>query len=58
MVIPEGCDETLLKHLCSKEQEALDDLSSDLKAAAEQLKKRKLVLLSLKPRVCFKLRRR
>lgn len=48
MVIPEGCDETLLKHLCSKEQEALDDLSSDLKAAAEQLKKRKLVVIEPK----------
>lgn len=47
-VIPEGCDETLLKYLCDKEQAALDDLSSELKDAAEQLKKRKLVVIEPK----------
>ncbi len=48
MSIPEGCDETLLKYLGGKEQEALDDLSGDLKDAAEQLKKRKLVTIEPK----------
>lgn len=47
-VVPEGCDETLLKHLCSKEKETQDDLSSELKDAAEQLKKRKLVTIEPK----------
>jgi phenylalanyl-tRNA synthetase alpha chain len=48
MNIPEGCDETLLRYLGEKEQEALDDLSNDLKEAAEQLKKRKLVTIEPK----------
>jgi phenylalanyl-tRNA synthetase alpha chain len=47
-VIPEGCDETLLKYLYNKENAALDDLSKDLKDAAEQLKKRKLVTIEPK----------
>ncbi|MFA7397445.1 MAG: phenylalanine--tRNA ligase subunit alpha [Candidatus Bathyarchaeia archaeon] len=44
----EGCDETLLKYLREREQIALDDLSKELKDAAEQLKKRKLVTIELK----------
>ncbi len=47
-VIPEGCDETLLKHLSDKKQAVLDDLSDELKEAAEQLKKRKLVTIETK----------
>ncbi len=47
-VIPEGCDETLLKYLNSKSQATLDELSAELKAAAEQLKKRKLVTIEPK----------
>jgi phenylalanyl-tRNA synthetase alpha chain len=47
-VIPEGCDETLLKYLSDKKQASLDDLSEDLKEAAEQLKKRKLVTIETK----------
>ncbi len=47
-VIPEGCDETLLKYLSGKEQAALDILSDDLKEAAEQLKKRKIVTIETK----------
>ena len=47
--IPEGCDETLLNYLCRKSQATLDDLSSELKEAAEQLKKRKL--LTVEPKI-------
>jgi phenylalanyl-tRNA synthetase alpha chain len=47
-VIPEGCDETLLKYLCDKEQAALGDLSDELKEAAEQIKKRKLATIEPK----------
>ncbi|MCW3983037.1 MAG: phenylalanine--tRNA ligase subunit alpha [Candidatus Bathyarchaeota archaeon] len=47
-IIPEGCDETLLKHVASKEQVVLDDLSDVLKEAAEQLKKRKLAIIEPK----------
>ena len=36
--IAEGCDETLLKYLNDKHQAALEDLSPELKKAAEQLK--------------------
>ncbi len=54
MSIPEGCDEALLKHLCDKELEALDDLSDELKDAAEQLKKRKL--LTIEPKTTRKLK--
>jgi phenylalanyl-tRNA synthetase alpha chain len=46
--IPEGCDETLLKFLGEKGQAALDGLSGELKEAAEQLKKRKLVTIEPK----------
>jgi len=47
--IPEGYDETLLKHLINQTQpQTLDDLSSELKDAAEQLKKRKLVTIEPK----------
>ncbi len=48
MVIAEGCDEILLKYLGEKEQAVLDELSSDLKDAAEQLKKRKLATIEPK----------
>ena len=46
----EGCDETLLKHLNDKHQHqvAAEDLSPELKEAAEQLKKRKV--LSIEPK--------
>ena len=47
-VISEGCDERLLKFLVSREQATLDELSDELKAEAEQLKKRKLV--SIEPK--------
>jgi phenylalanyl-tRNA synthetase alpha chain len=48
MTVPQGCDETLLKYLGEKEQVALDDLSPELKDAADQLKKRKLVTIEPK----------
>jgi phenylalanyl-tRNA synthetase alpha chain len=49
-IIEEGCDETLLKHLNDKHQHqlALEELSPELKAAAEQLKKRKV--LNIEPK--------
>jgi phenylalanyl-tRNA synthetase alpha chain len=47
-VIPEGCDENILKFLVNREQAALDELSVNLKAEAEQLKKRKLVTIEPK----------
>ena len=47
-VIPEGCDETLLKHLNKKKQAAQEDLSPDLKEAVDQLKKRKLLTVEPK----------
>jgi phenylalanyl-tRNA synthetase alpha chain len=47
-VIAEGFDEVLLKVLVNCEQASLDELSKDLKAEAEQLKKRKLVTIELK----------
>jgi phenylalanyl-tRNA synthetase alpha chain len=46
--IGEGCDETLLKYLNDKHQAALEDLSPELKEAAEQLKKR--TLLTIEPK--------
>ena len=46
--IDEGCDETLLKYLNDKHQAALEDLSPELKTAAEQLKKR--TLLTIEPK--------
>jgi phenylalanyl-tRNA synthetase alpha chain len=46
--IPEGCDETLLKYLNDKGQAALEELSPELKEAAEQLKKR--TLLTIEPK--------
>lgn len=48
--IDEGCDETLLKYLNDKHQHqaALEDLSLELKEAAEQLKKR--TLLTIEPK--------
>ena len=48
MSVPQGCDETLLVNLCGKEQENLDDLSSELKAAVDMLKKRTLLTVELK----------
>jgi phenylalanyl-tRNA synthetase alpha chain len=49
-LIEEGCDETLLKHLNDKHQHqlALEELSPELKAAAEQLKKRKVLTIEPK----------
>jgi phenylalanyl-tRNA synthetase alpha chain len=47
-IIPDGCDETLLKHLFDKQQATLEDLSDELKQAAEQLKKRKLLTIEPK----------
>ena len=49
-LIEEGCDETLLKHLNDKHnhQLALEELSPELKVAADQLKKRKV--LSIEPK--------
>ena len=46
--IPEGTDEILLKNLGEKGQLSLESLSAELKAAAEQLKKRKLVTIEPK----------
>ncbi|MDR0470430.1 MAG: phenylalanine--tRNA ligase subunit alpha [Nitrososphaerota archaeon] len=48
MVVPEGCDETLLKYLGEKDQAVFDDLNGDLKEATEQLKKRKLAVVEPK----------
>lgn len=47
-LILEGYDENLLKLFLEKEQICLDDLSSELKEAAQQLKKRKLVTIEPK----------
>ena len=49
-LIEEGCDETLLKHLNDKHQHqlALEELSPELKTAAEQLKKRKVLTIDPK----------
>jgi phenylalanyl-tRNA synthetase alpha chain len=47
-VIPEGCDETFLKHLQTKKQESQEDLSPELQQAVEQLKKRKLLTMEPK----------
>lgn len=47
-VIPEGCDETLLKYLKTKKQESQEDLSPELQQATEQLKKRKLLTVESK----------
>jgi phenylalanyl-tRNA synthetase alpha chain len=46
--IPEGCDETLLKHLGTNHQTTQEDLSPELKQATEQLKKRKLLTVETK----------
>ncbi len=46
--IPQGCDETLLKHLQNKKQESQEDLSPELQQATDQLKKRKLVTVEPK----------
>lgn len=47
-IIPEGCDETFLKHLQNKKKESQEDLSSELQQATDQLKKRKLVTVEPK----------
>jgi phenylalanyl-tRNA synthetase alpha chain len=47
-IIPEGCDETFLKHLQNKKEESQEDLSPELKQATDQLKKRKLVTIEPK----------
>jgi phenylalanyl-tRNA synthetase alpha chain len=54
-VIPEGCDETLLKYLCEKQQSAQEDLSTELKEAVEQLKKRKLLTVEPKTKRLLKI---
>ena len=46
--IPEGCEETLLKYLENKKQEAQEVLSPELQQATEQLKKRKLLTIEPK----------
>ncbi len=55
MAVPEGCDEILIKFLGEKDQATQDDLSSDLKDAAEQLKKRKLATIETKTNRILKL---
>ncbi|MDR1992655.1 MAG: phenylalanine--tRNA ligase subunit alpha [Nitrososphaerota archaeon] len=47
-VVPEGCDETLLKTIDKKETVSPDELSKELQAASEQLKKRKLATIETK----------
>jgi len=47
-IIPEGCDETLLKNLNTKHQATQEDLSPELQQATEQLKKRKLLTIEPK----------
>ncbi|HLN89625.1 MAG TPA: phenylalanine--tRNA ligase subunit alpha [Candidatus Binatia bacterium] len=47
-IIPEGRDETLLKHLQDKKQEPQENLSHDIQEAVEQLKKRKLLTVEPK----------
>ena len=47
-VIVDGCDEALLKVLVSSEQMSFDELSSEFKGEAEQLKKRKLAVIEPK----------
>ena len=54
-VVPEGCDETLLKHLNKKKQAAQEDLSPDLKEAVDQLKKRKLLTVEPKTKRVLKI---
>ncbi|MCL2134296.1 MAG: phenylalanine--tRNA ligase subunit alpha [Candidatus Bathyarchaeota archaeon] len=44
----EGCDEGLLKFLVNREHVSFDELSVEFKDEAEQLKKRKLVIIELK----------
>jgi len=53
--IAEGNDETLLKYLNDKHQAALEDLSPQLKEAAEQLKKRTLVTIEPKTTRTFQI---
>ena len=52
--IPEGCEETFLKHLNTKHQTTQEDLSPELQQATEQLKKRKL--LTIEPKTTRTLR--
>jgi phenylalanyl-tRNA synthetase alpha chain len=51
----DGCDETLLKHLKNHPQAVLDDLSPELQAASDQLKKRKLLTVEPKTTRTIKL---
>jgi phenylalanyl-tRNA synthetase alpha chain len=46
-IIPQGCDETLLKNL-SVHPQILEELGPELQQATEQLKKRKLLTVELK----------
>jgi phenylalanyl-tRNA synthetase alpha chain len=54
-VIPEGCDETLLKYLAEKKQASLEDLSKNLLEFVEQLKKRKLLTVEPKTKRVLKI---
>jgi phenylalanyl-tRNA synthetase alpha chain len=47
-IIPEGCDETLLKYLNHKHKTTQEELSPELQQAIEQLKKRKLLTVESK----------
>ena len=49
------CDDTLLKHLNKHQQIVLDDLSRELQAAVDQLKKRKLLTVEPKTTHTIKL---
>jgi phenylalanyl-tRNA synthetase alpha chain len=51
----DGCDEMLLKHLNAHQQVVLDDLSLELQAAVDQLKKRKLLTVEPKTTRTIKL---
>jgi phenylalanyl-tRNA synthetase alpha chain len=47
-IIPEGSDETLLKHINTKHQATQEDINPELQQATEQLKKRKLLTIEPK----------
>jgi phenylalanyl-tRNA synthetase alpha chain len=50
VLVNDGCDETLLKHISDghKHQLSIEELSPELKEAAEQLKKRKVITIEPK----------
>ncbi len=47
--VPEDCDETLLKHLDTHQQNTIETLNPQLQQTAQQLKKRKL--LTIEPKI-------